>query len=122
VLFANAQTGRPLSRGAVQRAFHRARKRAQITKRVFPYSLRHAYATHLLEQGTNLRVIQLLLGHRSLRTTQLYTHVAGSYLHDTPSPLDRLPDLPTLPTSDRPLTPPAAPTSCSAPRRRLAPG
>ena len=111
VLFANAKTGRPLSRGAVQRAFHRARQRARITQRVFPYSLRHAYATHLLEQGTNLRVIQLLLGHRSLRTTQLYTHVAGSYLRDTQSPLDRLPDLPTRPPSDRPLAPPAPPTS-----------
>jgi integrase/recombinase XerD len=112
VLFANAKTGRPLSREAVNRAFHRARTRARITKRVFPYSLRHAHATHLLEQGTNLRVIQTLLGHRSLRTTQLYTHVAGSYLRDTPSPLDRLPDLPPLPPSDRPpLSPPAPPTS-----------
>ena len=53
-------------------------------------SLRHAFATHLLEAGTNIRVIQVLLGHRSLATTQLYTHLAKTYLMDTHSPLDRL--------------------------------
>ena len=76
--------------------FHRARRRAKITKHVSPYSLRHACATHLLESGTNIRVIQTLLGHRSLRTTQRYTHVAATYLQATQSPLDRLPDLASL--------------------------
>lgn len=94
-------TGRPLTRESVNRVFHQAQRRARITKHVYPYSLRHACATHLLEQGTNIRAIQTLLGHRSLRTTQRYTHVATTYLRDTPSPLDQLPDLASLvpPTS-----------------------
>ena len=89
-------TGRPLTRESVNRLFHQARRRATITKHVYPYSLRHACATHLLESGTNIRVIQTLLGHRSLRTTQRYTHVATTFLQDTQSPLDRLPDLASL--------------------------
>jgi len=89
-------TGRPLTRESVNRVFHQAQRRARITKHVYPYSLRHACATHLLEQGTNIRAIQTLLGHRSLRTTQQYTHVAATYLQETPSPLDRLPDLARL--------------------------
>jgi integrase/recombinase XerD len=89
-------TSRPLTRESVNRVFHQARRRAKITKHVYPYSLRHACATHLLESGTNIRVIQTLLGHRSLRTTQRYTHVAATYLQETPSPLDRLPDLASL--------------------------
>jgi len=89
-------TGRPLTRESVNRVFHQAQRRAQITKHVYPYSLRHACATHMLESGTNIRVIQTLLGHRSLRTTQRYTHVATTFLQDTPSPLDRLPDLTSL--------------------------
>ena len=54
------------------------------------HSLRHAFATHLLEGGTNIVVIQALLGHRSLTTTQVYTHVARTYVNATASPLDRL--------------------------------
>jgi len=91
VLFPSDASGGPLSRESVNEFFHRARRRAHITKHVYPYSLRHACATHLLENGTNLRVIPLLLGHRSLRTTQRYTHVAATYLRDPQSPLDRLP-------------------------------
>jgi len=63
---------------------------AGITKRVTFHSLRHSFATHLLDDGVNLVVIQALLGHRSLNSTQIYTHLAGSYLRDTKSPLDRL--------------------------------
>ncbi len=95
LLFPNP-AGRPLTRESVNRVFHQARRRAKITKRVYPYSLRHACATHMLESGTSIRVIQTLLGHRSLRTTQRYTHVATTYLQDTQSPLDRLPDLASL--------------------------
>ena len=89
-------TGRPLTRESVNRLFHQARRRATITTHVSPYSLRHACATHLLESGTNIRVIQTLLGHRSLRTTPRDTHVATTFLQDTQSPLDRLPDLASL--------------------------
>jgi integrase/recombinase XerD len=93
VLFPSAKTGGPLSTDAVNEAFHKAKKRAGITKRITPRSLRHAFATHLLESGVNLRVIQLLLGHRSVRTTEIYTHVARNYVQGTPSPLDQLPGL-----------------------------
>ena len=67
-----------------------------IRKRVVPHSLRHAFATHLLEHGVNIRVIQRLLGHRSLRSTEVYTHVAESSVRDTKSPLDDL-----LPDTER---------------------
>ena len=95
-LFPSRAGGGPLSPRSLHRIFQHARRSARITKHVYPYSLRHACATHLLERGTNIRAIQTLLGHRSLRTTQRYTHVAATYLQDTPSPLDHLPDLASL--------------------------
>ena len=82
----------------MERVVGRVGKVAGITKHVSPHSLRHSFATHLLERGVNIRVIQRLLGHKSLRSTEIYTHVAGTYLRDTPSPLDDL--LPVLPVSD----------------------
>ena len=96
-------TGRPLTRERVNRVFHQACRRAKITQPVSPDSLRHACATPRLEHGTNIRTIQTLLGHRSLRTTQRYTHVAATSLLETPSPLDRRPDLASLlpPTPER---------------------
>jgi integrase/recombinase XerD len=99
VLFPSRAGGGPLSPRSIHRIFVLATARAHIRKHVYPYSLRHAYATHLLEGGTNLRVIQSLLGHRSLRTTQIYTQVADTQLQATPSPLDSLPDLPQLPAA-----------------------
>jgi site-specific recombinase XerD len=89
-LFEGDVPGEPLSRSAVQKAFKRARRTAGIHKRVSVRSLRHAFATHMLEDGANIRVIQALLGHRSLVTTQVYTHLAKTYLTDTKSPLDRI--------------------------------
>jgi site-specific recombinase XerD len=67
-----------------------ARLAAKIEKKVTFHVLRHSFATALLEQGTDVRRIQALLGHASLQTTQRYTHLAGDYLRSTPSPLDRL--------------------------------
>jgi site-specific recombinase XerD len=74
----------------LQRAFKQAKDKAGITKPVSFHSLRHSFATQLLESGVNVRTIQALLGHRSLDTTQRYTHVAGDYLRHTRSPLDAL--------------------------------
>jgi site-specific recombinase XerD len=92
-LFAGQNSERPLTRASVHKFFHKARLKAGITKKVSVHGLRHSFATHLLESGVNIRKIQLLLGHRSLQSTQIYTHVARDYLEDTPSPLDILPDL-----------------------------
>ncbi len=89
-LFEGKTKGEPLSPSTAEKVFKLAGGRAGVTKNVSFHSLRHAFATHLLEGGTNIRVIQALLGHRSLATTQLYTHVATTYVNRTASPLDRL--------------------------------
>jgi site-specific recombinase XerD len=90
-LFPGADGSRPVHPTLIQRAFHEAKLRARITKPVSFHSLRHSFATHLLESGVNVRTIQALLGHRSLGTTQRYVHVSGDYLRETASPLDHLP-------------------------------
>lgn len=97
-LFPGQDPETALTRGAIDKIFKKARIAARIMKRVSSHSLRHSYATHLLERGVNIRVIQQLLGHRSLRSTEVYTHVARTYLRDTPSPLDLLPVPPATAT------------------------
>lgn len=80
---------RPLNIRTAEAIFSNAAKKANIGKKVSFHSLRHAFATHLLELGTDLRMIQTLLGHASVRTTQIYTKVARSRLENIVSPLDR---------------------------------
>jgi integrase/recombinase XerD len=84
------KNGKPLSTDTVQRIVKESAIKAGITKHVTPHSLRHSYATHLLEAGTNIRYIQSLLGHASLNTTQIYTSVANDQLKKVESPLDKL--------------------------------
>ena len=81
---------RPIAPKVIFLACRSAAQRAGISKPVHPHSLRHAFATHLLESGTNLRTIQILLGHANLETTARYLHVADIAVRSTPSPLDSL--------------------------------
>ena len=89
-LFPGAQPGRHLTERSVQKAFEDARAKAGIMKEVSVHSLRHSFATHLLEGGTDLRYIQELLGHNSSKTTEIYTHVSRRDLGRIQSPLDRI--------------------------------
>jgi site-specific recombinase XerD len=89
-LFPGRTEDRPLDAAVLQRGVAIARQAARIEKAVSFHTLRHSFATHLMESGVSVRTIQALLGHRSLGTTARYTHVAGTYLKQTPSPLDAL--------------------------------
>lgn len=89
-LFPGQEPGSHVSTGALQAACRAARKRARIGKHVTAHSLRHSFATHLLEGGTDIRIIQVMLGHSHLETTARYAQVATSLIAGTPSPFDRL--------------------------------
>lgn len=87
-LIFESERGGKLSTRSLQMVFHRAARSACIYKPVSFHSLRHSFATHLLENGTSIRVVQELLGHSSIVTTQRYTHVAQSFIQTIASPLD----------------------------------
>lgn len=87
-LFPGLNPMESLSARQLNRAVHVAADVAKIGKRVSPHTLRHSFATHLLEQGVDIRVIQVLLGHKKLETTAIYTHVATEVLRSVISPLD----------------------------------
>jgi len=89
-LFPGSDPHRPISTKAIFLACRHATQIAGIDKPVHPHSFRHAFATHLLEAGVNLRSIQLLLGHANLETTARYLHVVDVAIRSTPSPLDSL--------------------------------
>jgi integrase/recombinase XerD len=89
-LFPSANATRPISAKTVFLACRKAAQKAGISKPIHPHSLRHAFATHLLEAGVNLRTIQILLGHANLETTARYLHVADVAVRTTASPLDSL--------------------------------
>lgn len=80
----------PYSRSSVQKILKRAAQKSGITKRVTFHMLRHSFATHLLENGTDLRIIQELLGHNSSKTTEIYTRVSKKMIQNVSSPLDSL--------------------------------
>ena len=90
-LFSGDMLGRHITRYAVEQACQKAHCICKISKPITPHSLRHAFAVHLLESGTDVRTIQLLLGHRSLATTAKYLRIAASKVCSTSSPLDLLP-------------------------------
>ncbi len=89
-LFPGQNPVNPLSVRQLSRAFHRARAEAGINKKVSLHSLRHAFATHLLEQHEDIRVIQVLLGHNKLERTARYSHVASNRLREVKGPLEYL--------------------------------
>jgi integrase/recombinase XerD len=81
---------RPAEPTGVQRYLQRMVAKGGLTKKVTPRTLRHCYATHLIEQGTSTRVVQVLLGHANVHTTETYTHVSPSTLGNVTGPLDRV--------------------------------
>jgi integrase/recombinase XerD len=90
-LFPGDMPGQHITKGAVERECQKVHRVCKIPKPITPHSLRHAFAVHLLEQGTDVRTIQLLLGHRNLATTAKYLRIATSKVCSTSSPLDLLP-------------------------------
>jgi len=89
-LFERARKGKNISTRTVQEIFRQMCKKAGINKDVTVHSLRHSFATHLLESGVNLRYIQEILGHKSSKTTEIYTHVSEANIASIKSPLDTI--------------------------------
>ncbi len=89
ILFESARRGK-LTTKTIQLIIKNASKKAQIKKNIHPHTLRHSFATHLLEQGTDLRIIQKLLGHSDIKTTQIYLSVSQQSIKNIKSPLDNI--------------------------------
>ena len=92
-LFPGYPPTRPVTVDSARNVFHRARAQAGLPEGYTPHSLRHSFATHLLDAGTDLVLIQKLLGHACIRTTSRYTHVSLRRIQQTVSPLDQLPPI-----------------------------
>lgn len=82
------EAGVPFSESIVSKKLKEVAKEAGITKRVYPHLLRHSFATHLIEQGTDLKIVKELLGHNNIKTTEMYVHIADVYKSQIKSPLD----------------------------------
>jgi integrase/recombinase XerD len=106
-LFPNRAGSGPMLRNTAQNVFYAAKRRAKLQRGHGLHTLRHCFATHLLEAGVNLRTIQILLGHKSLNTTTLYLHVSQKQLTELQSPFDllRLPKPQDLPPDSEPTPP-----------------
>lgn len=89
ILFPSARGGK-LTTATIQAILKNSGKKSGIKKRVYPHLLRHSFATHLLESGVDLRIIQKLLGHSSIKTTQIYTQISQASIKNIKSPLDNL--------------------------------
>jgi site-specific recombinase XerD len=89
-LFQGKIAGKPVPVEGVQTALRMALRRSGVSKRITPHTLRHAFATHSLEAGTDLRTIQTLLGHANIHTTVRYVHVSTAVIAKTRSPLDSI--------------------------------
>ena len=86
----SGQYGGKYAATSIQKIVKAAAKKAGIIKKVSTHTLRHSFATHLLEQGVHLRYIQTLLGHENSKTTEIYTHVSSKSFDSITSPLDEL--------------------------------
>jgi integrase/recombinase XerD len=106
-LFPGRKPGKPMTTRQLSRLFHETTEAAGIKKNVTLHALRHSFATHLLERGTDIRIIQALLGHDKLDTTARYTRVATGMIADIESPLDRLSQPRKKPNKNRKDQPPA---------------
>ena len=107
LLFPGRKPGKPMTTRQLSRLFHEAADAAGIRKEVSLHVLRHSFATHLLERGTDIRIIQALLGHDKLDTTARYTRVATGMIARIESPLDLLSRPRNKPRKNRKDPPPA---------------
>lgn len=82
--------GEPFTESIVSKRLKAAAREAGITKRIYPHLLRHSFATHLLEQGTDIKIVKELMGHNNIKTTERYVHIADTYKSNIKSPLDDL--------------------------------
>jgi site-specific recombinase XerD len=89
-LFPGRQSDKPLDQKTARDVLARAARSCGFSKRITPHMLRHSFATHLLELGTDIRTIQVLLGHQSIQSTQLYAQVSARHVSRIKSPLDLL--------------------------------
>jgi site-specific recombinase XerD len=102
-LFPGQKPQNPLTPAAIRKVLIKVAAQAGLSKKITPHTLRHSFATHLLETGYDLRVVQTLLGHTSIQTTQRYTHITDRLLSLTRSPLDLIQKIePPQPTSGTP--------------------